>query len=287
VSEPERLDPDPGAFAERRVATPDGSLAVRTRGLPGAGRPVLLLPGLGSNARIFDALAWRLAGVGHPVAAVDLPGHGGSDRPAGGFTWPGLVAGVAAVINELAWTAGDRHPVLVGHHLGANLAVEVATTDPTLPAALVLIDGGTMELADRFADWPTCAVALAPTVPEGSDGARVARMTRAVHADWPQVWRDDGTVGPRLAAADHLALLRLLWDHHPGPRLVSLGLPVTVVAPEAAESRGRFALAARDELAGLVRTAPEITVRRVRGDSELHAQQPDVVADLVRAAAAG
>jgi pimeloyl-ACP methyl ester carboxylesterase len=204
VNGPDEVDPDPGAFVDLRVEGPEGGVAVRGRGLDGAARPVLALPGLGSNARLWDALAWRLAAAGHPVAVLDLPGHGSSDRPARGFSWPGLVAAVTGVCASRAWTGDARRPVLAGHHLGADLAVEVAAAHPGLAEALVLMDGGATELSGRFADWPTCEVALAPSVPEGSDGARTARMLRAVHADWP----DDALAG---------ALADLDW-HHDGHR---------------------------------------------------------------------
>jgi pimeloyl-ACP methyl ester carboxylesterase len=297
VNGPDEVDPDPGAFVDLRVEGPEGGVAVRGRGLDGAARPVLALPGLGSNARLWDALAWRLAAAGHPVAVLDLPGHGSSDRPARGFSWPGLVAAVTGVCASRAWTGDARRPVLAGHHLGADLAVEVAAAHPGLAEALVLMDGGATELSGRFADWPTCEVALAPSVPEGSDGARTARMLRAVHADWPDDalagaladldWHADGTVGPRLRGEDHLALLRLLWDHHPDPALRRLSIPVTVVVPEADEGRGRFTVGPRDELGVLIRACPTATVTRIRGDSELHAQHPGLLADLIEDTCAG
>jgi pimeloyl-ACP methyl ester carboxylesterase len=293
VTRPGRTDPDPGSFAERLIGGRDGVVALRVRGLDRSRRPVLLLHGLGSNARIWDAVAWRLVAAGHPVAAVDLPGHGRSGRPLQGFTWPALVDTVARAATSLGWT-GERRPVVAGHHLGANLAVEVAGSDPGLVAALVLVDGGAMELSGRYADRPTCEVALAPTVSEGSDGARLARMRRAIHADWPEeslagaladlVWHADGTVGPILRPDDHLALLRLLWDQHPRAQLARLpgsGVNLIALAPGTAGSGGRSTVASREELVGLSQACPSATVRWVPGDSELHAQQPDLVADVI------
>ena len=56
------------------VITVGPGLAARS--FPGDGRPVLLVHGLSSNARLWDAVARHLDG--HPVVAVDLRGHGAS-----------------------------------------------------------------------------------------------------------------------------------------------------------------------------------------------------------------
>jgi sigma-B regulation protein RsbQ len=67
---------------------------------------------------------------------VDLPGCGGSEPPP---TWerstiPELAADLAHLLHELSIT----QPVLVGHSLGAAIALQLALTDPRLPSGLVL-----------------------------------------------------------------------------------------------------------------------------------------------------
>lgn len=86
----------------------------------GTGDPLVLIHGFGA-----DLNAWRVlvatAALSRPVLALDLPGHGGSPL-AGAFVWDDVVAAIGATLKEEGIEAAD----LVGHSLGAALAVSVA-----------------------------------------------------------------------------------------------------------------------------------------------------------------
>jgi pimeloyl-ACP methyl ester carboxylesterase len=62
-------------------AVPGDGIGLHARDWGGGGQAVLLLHGLASNARIWDGVASRLAGAGLRVAALDLRGHGDSEKP--------------------------------------------------------------------------------------------------------------------------------------------------------------------------------------------------------------
>jgi pimeloyl-ACP methyl ester carboxylesterase len=94
--------------------------------------PLVLLHGGGANAHWWDHIAPAFAERFH-VVALDFRGHGDSDRPreliAGAFR-----ADLAALLIEL----GNRPATLVGHSMGAHVALDHATSFP--PAALILLD---------------------------------------------------------------------------------------------------------------------------------------------------
>lgn len=99
-----------------------------------AGRPTLvLLHGGGANAHWWDHLAPTLAERFH-VVALDFRGHGDSDFP------ETAVAGAFSDdLDALLDMLGAPDAVLVGHSMGARIALERAARRPGTPA-LVLID---------------------------------------------------------------------------------------------------------------------------------------------------
>jgi pimeloyl-ACP methyl ester carboxylesterase len=99
------------------------------------GTPIVLLGGFIEPSWVWHAVG-PLLGRTHRVYALDLPPFGYSQRR-GPFTlarWTQLVRGFERDL-------GIRAPVLVGHSLGAAVAVSVATQAPGSLAGIVLLDG--------------------------------------------------------------------------------------------------------------------------------------------------
>jgi pimeloyl-ACP methyl ester carboxylesterase len=117
---------------DRSVDSGGVSIAVRDHG--GSGPPVLLLHGGGGNLTSWDEVGPQLAASGHRAVAVDLRGHGESGD--GGWSWEAAVDDLAAVAAALEL---DR-PAVVGHSLGAGVAVHWALRHPDCPA-VVSLDG--------------------------------------------------------------------------------------------------------------------------------------------------
>jgi pimeloyl-ACP methyl ester carboxylesterase len=95
---------------------------------------LVLLHGGAQNAHTWDTVALAL---GRPLVAIDLPGHGHSDRgPQGSLSVRQHGADVAATIRALA--PGAR--VVVGMSLGGLTALALSVEAPELVRRLVLVD---------------------------------------------------------------------------------------------------------------------------------------------------
>ncbi|MFH5822040.1 alpha/beta fold hydrolase [Georgenia sp. AZ-5] len=90
-------------------------------GLPGAPAPAfLLLHGIGASGRYFRPLAEELSRHG-VVHVLDLPGFAGLPDPPRRLSVPDF----AAVVDGVLRAGGVRDPVLVGHSMGTQVAVEL------------------------------------------------------------------------------------------------------------------------------------------------------------------
>jgi pimeloyl-ACP methyl ester carboxylesterase len=98
--------------------------------------PVLLVHGAGASSAIWMMVMARLARVTR-VVAIDLPGHGPSPAPEGGAAALSIEAYRDAV-GALAGTLCLGPSVLVGHSMGALVAIEAALAWPDKVRGLVL-----------------------------------------------------------------------------------------------------------------------------------------------------
>jgi pimeloyl-ACP methyl ester carboxylesterase len=101
----------------------------------GRGQPLVLCPGLLTTQADLHELI-DLLRRDYDVVTFDLRGHGLSS-PAGRYTFEAFLDDLDAVMTAL----GHRAPLLVGHSLGADLAVHYAAGHPDAVAGLVLVDG--------------------------------------------------------------------------------------------------------------------------------------------------
>ena len=99
-------------------------------------RPVVLLPGLLLPRRMQEPLAQRLVARGSRVFALDLLGHGDSDRPEGSghYSMSRFADQAIALLDHL----GLEQAALGGTSLGANVSLEAAARHPERVRALVL-----------------------------------------------------------------------------------------------------------------------------------------------------
>ena len=112
---------------------PPGALATRE---DGAGNPVLFLHALGASSRYFAGRLGSLPATYHCVMP-DLLGFGRSPKPDLAYTVEDHLMALRATVARLCLT--EQPIFLVGHSLGAILAVEYAARFPAHVRGLVLL----------------------------------------------------------------------------------------------------------------------------------------------------
>ena len=247
---------------------------------PGA-RAFVLVHGLASNARLWDGVARELSARGHRVVMLDQRGHGRSSKPDKGYDFESITDDLRAVVDAL----GLARPIVAGQSWGGNVVVEFAARFPGRAAAIAAVDGGVIELGRQFPEWEACAKALAPPELDGLPASRLEALIRAHHPDWPEEGiagtlsnfevRADGTVRPWLSRANHMSILRSLWEHKPSDCFPAITEPVLFI-PARDENGGR--IATTDALDGALAKLKDGRVQWMTGDHDLHAQHPVAVA---------
>jgi pimeloyl-ACP methyl ester carboxylesterase len=138
-------DTTPSRVVERDILAVGVRLHVREVGDLDA-RPVLFLHGIMGHRREWDVLIDRL-GQRHRVIAVDQRGHGLSE-----WTPSYRVADMASDAIEVIEQLATGPVAMVGHSMGAMVAMVMAARRPELVDRLVVIDIVPESLSTVFAD---------------------------------------------------------------------------------------------------------------------------------------
>ncbi len=249
----------------------------------GSGEPeVVFLHGGAQNAHTWDTV---LLALGVPALAVDLPGHGHSDRRDDRDYWPWANAEAVAELLDAVLPGGAT---VVGMSLGGVSAIHLAATRPELCHRLVLVDVTpqssdavrTMAGADRgavalvegsptydsFEEMAEAAIALSPLRP-ASAVRRGVRHNAHRLPDGRWRWRYD-LFGPWPDGARQQMDFAPLWDD------VSA---ITVPAMLVRGGESRYVL--DEDEAELRRRLPSVRVETVPGSG--HAVQSDQPLELV------
>jgi pimeloyl-ACP methyl ester carboxylesterase len=270
----------------RLVQLPRIRLAIRE--WEGEGRPVLCLHGLASNARWWDLVADDLA-PRHRVVAVDLRGHGLSDRPEHGYSFPEVADDLVALAEAL----NLESPAVVGHSWGASVALWLAAELPRGAAGVACIDGGAGDLRAAFGNsWEVAREAMRPPRPE--------RLDLALLNQWVASSQLAGEVGqeaalaallgnfeegpggwlhPRLSMERHMEIARALYELDQPELRGRVACPVLFIMAddggEMAERKHQGVEEATEQLLG------PVTQLFLRGIHDLPVQRPGAVAEAL------
>ncbi len=257
------LQSPPPQVSSFRITTGPGESLQIVRA--GAGKPVVLLPGLFGCAFGFRHVLAQLPPLGNRVTAIEPLAIGGSSRPErADYSLTAQADRVAVALRKL-----EREPVvLVAHSVSASIALRLAVRHPKLVRSVVLLDGGPMETAAtkgfrqamRYAPWVKWMGGMKRLRPH------IRRDLLASSAD--SSWVTDAVLQAYTAgAAADLdgtlkAYLRMAETREPeklAPRLHQLRVPVRLVVG-ATPHRGGIT---REQIELLAARVPRFTVDSV------------------------
>ncbi len=211
-------------------------LTFHYRDWDGKGTPLVLLHGLASQSHIFDLVAPLLA-RDFRVIALDQRGHGGSSKPTTGYDLRTISEDLLAVMSALKF----KRAIIVGHSWGGNVALEFGIQFPGRVAALVFVDGGFIDLQARPGmTWARTKEMLAPPKLAGTPVVEFKRMLEHwAGKQWSPALEGivlenfeilpNQTIRPHLSFANHVRVLRGMWEQRPSELYERLRAPVLMI----------------------------------------------------------
>ncbi len=253
----------------------------------GSSNQLILLHGLGSQAHTWDDFGTAISSS-FRVVAPDLRGHGESGHSEEGYAPVQFIGDVKALARAINLPSFD----LVGHSLGALIAIEFAAEHPDLVNRLVLEDGGpgmdtdaarggsignfTRPLAFDTADSATSWLqAQNPRLSTRSDEEMEQMVKHRMKENWAGRWvfRHDSELywivddAPGWSKEDS----KQVWE-----QLASISCPTLVL-------RGKESDLLSHEAAGQIADAiPNATLAEVPGAGHsIHSEAPDLFREAV------
>jgi pimeloyl-ACP methyl ester carboxylesterase len=212
----------------RLVTLPGGDrLQVREDG-PAAAPTIVLLHGFAGSLHWWENLV-PLLDVRYHVVRFDLLGHGGSSKPAGGYS----MEHQAQLVDEALHQIGVRRALIVGHSMGGLVATALATRDRALAAGVALVDSpptaasGKLPFTARLGFVPILGQALRSALITNGEVQNALQSAFAPgypvpHQFVSDFWKMTYTSYTASDSADKAYL-----ESRPlAPRLTALGLPV-------------------------------------------------------------
>lgn len=199
-----------------------------TVSVQGSGRPVILIPGIGCPASVWDGTIAHFAGK-LETHTIQLAGFAGAPPMKGDAP---LVATARA---ELAKYIADRHldhPIVIGHSLGGMVALGLAEDAPELVGPTIIVDQ--RPVIDADTPLPRKQAVMRPKRAELASASQVD-FAIAVRDMFAYMANDPKQLAPIVAAvekSDHKAFAGALYEIFTDdlrPQLAAIRAPVLFV----------------------------------------------------------
>jgi pimeloyl-ACP methyl ester carboxylesterase len=187
--------------------------------IAGSGPVILLIHGIGDNSTTWTTVQSKLA-QRFTVIAVDLLGHGQSDKPRADYSTAAYANGMRDLLSVL----DIERATVIGHSLGGGVAMQFAYQFPQLVERLVLVGAGgvtkDVNVALRLASLPMGSEALAllrlplvlPALQIFGRAAGLVLGSTAVGRDLPDVLRILADLPEPMASSAFTRTLRAVVD---------------------------------------------------------------------------
>ncbi len=114
-----------------------GGVSLAVHEWPGTGPAIVCIHGLTANHVCWLSMADILAPK-HRLIGYDLRGRGDSDKPPAGYSLDQHGRDLLALLDHF----GLKKAILMGHSLGAHIALKFSVAHPERVSKMVLVDGG-------------------------------------------------------------------------------------------------------------------------------------------------
>lgn len=243
----------------------------------GHGPAILLLHGLGSNARYWDRVASHLRT--RRAVALDLT----PSDPARAA----IDVMLDAVVHAAGRLALDR-PVVVGHSWGAGLGLELVSRHADLASGFVFVDGPIDGVA-RIFGWNEVEAFMQPPFPRyaGLDEA-IAEKKAELKTAWGDdlrpfvesgLRRDGDALVSRLTEPVRHRLLRDLYDSDPEKLWPELNIPASALI--ARKSDARISRSTETGMQRVAEIAPAVKIIRFETPHDIPLYAPAAVAQEI------
>lgn len=218
----------------RYVKLRDGTTVRVLESTPEQRDAVLLVHGWGGSVYSFAETIPAIAAAGYRAIAVDLPGHGLSEKPT--EEWKYSTHSLVDTVLAVADAMGLRRFSLVGHSMGGTLGLEIAARGERRLERLIVINpaglGRIPVVTPLRLLSPSFVVRFLPRLTTRRMISMILRVAfgtpeRPTERDIDEYWAPSQF--DEFAAACRACLHQLSWSRWPATKLRSIRLPVLVI----------------------------------------------------------